>query len=53
MFAPRQHQRVNHALGRNDRLGDALQLGIQERDVKAGVVRHERRIAESGCLPIG
>jgi hypothetical protein len=38
MLAPRQHQRVNDALGRNRRLGRALQLSIEKSNVKA--VRH-------------
>ena len=46
MFAPRQQQGVDHALGRNGRLGRALQLGIKKGNVKARIVRHERRIAD-------
>jgi hypothetical protein len=37
---PRQHEGVNHALGRDRRLGRALQLGIEEGDIEACVVRH-------------
>jgi hypothetical protein len=39
-------RRANHALGRNRRLGRALQLGIKKVNVKDRVVRHERRIAD-------
>jgi hypothetical protein len=51
MFAPRQHQRVNHALGSNRRLGRLLQLSIEKGNIKARVVRHERR-EESGKVEI-
>ena len=30
MLAPRKHQRVNDALGRNRRLGRSLQLGVKK-----------------------
>src|SRR5215472_13364907 len=45
VLAPRQHEGVNEALGRNRRLGRALQLGIEKGDVKTGVVRDQRRIS--------
>jgi hypothetical protein len=46
MLTPRQHQRVDHALGRNERLARSLQLGVEKGNVKARVVRDERRIAD-------
>ena len=45
-FAPSDHQGVNDAIGGDWRLACALQLGVEKGDVKAGVVRHERRIAD-------
>ena len=38
MLAPRQHQGVNRALGRDRRLGRTLQLSIEKGNVKAGSV---------------
>jgi hypothetical protein len=48
MLAPRQHQGVNNALDHNRRLSRALQLGIEEDDIKARIVCHERRIVDEG-----
>jgi hypothetical protein len=45
MLAPRQHQRVNHALGLDWRFGRARQLGIEKGDVKAALC------ATSGAPP--
>jgi hypothetical protein len=44
---------VNYALGSNRRLSRTLQLGVEERNVKAGVVRHERRLAGEGQELVG
>jgi hypothetical protein len=46
MLARRPHQGANHALGRNSRLAGALRLGVEKGNIKARVVRHERRIAD-------
>jgi hypothetical protein len=37
MLASRQHQGVDHALGRNGRPARSLQLGVEKGDVKACV----------------
>ena len=53
VFAPRQHQRVHHALCRNWRPARALQLGVKKGNIKAGIVRHERRLADEGQELVG
>src|SRR6185437_3783780 len=45
-LAARQHQRIDQTLARDQSALDALELGAQEAVVEAGIVDHQRRIAD-------
>src|SRR5262245_45213499 len=45
MLLARQHQRIDYALGQECRHVEARELGIEEADVKRGIVDDEARIA--------
>ena len=48
VLAPRQQQRVDHALAAHCGAADALQFGIEEAEIEHRVVRDELRVAEEG-----
>ena len=46
MFAARQQQRIDQPLARDQHALDALELGAQEAVIEAGIVDHQRRVAD-------
>ena len=53
MLAARQHQGIDHPLARDRRPADALELGIEKADIEAGIVDHQRRVAEKSDQIVG
>ena len=48
MLAPRQQQRIDQPLARDQRALDALELGIEKAVIEAGIVDDQRRVADEG-----
>ena len=48
MLAPRQHQRIDQPVARDQRALGALELGAEKAMIEAGIVDHQRRIADEG-----
>src|SRR5664280_818530 len=53
MLAARQQQRIDQPLARDRRTLDALELGDEEAVVEAGIVDHQRRVADEAEEIVG
>src|SRR6478752_870339 len=53
MLAARQQQRIDQPLARYQRAIDAFELGAKKRVIEAGIVDHERRVADKGKKLVG